>query len=396
MTDSVPKFDCIIIGGGVLGAFHAYHALNMGWRIAVLEKDSRPRGATTQNFGQVVPSGLSTQWQKFGRESLQIYRTIDQQCPISVRQNGSTYIASDSEELALIEELHEINRQHEYTSELWTAQQCRRRYPNLRSDYCQGGLFFPEEISVNPALMIHKLWNHLIDDPQLELGFRSYVNRIETSDNGNSVTVTTADGKRRCATLVIVCSGSDFQLLYPELFRESDLELVRLQMMRLKPQPDIQIPGNVLTGLSIRRYESFAQCPSWHEIKSREAADSFANRWGIHILFKQETDGGIILGDSHEYVSAAEDDAFFHELRSDINEYFLTEAEKIFELPAWDVESTWAGQYCQTKDPSGIFKTIIDDRIHIVTGIGGKGMTSSAGFAKHHLQQIASETEVAR
>ncbi|MDE5448610.1 FAD-dependent oxidoreductase, partial [Elizabethkingia meningoseptica] len=45
------EFDLIVIGGGVLGTFHAYHALEKGLKVAILEKDKAPQSATTRNFG---------------------------------------------------------------------------------------------------------------------------------------------------------------------------------------------------------------------------------------------------------------------------------------------------------------------------------------------------------
>jgi hypothetical protein len=38
---------------------------------------------------------------------------------------------------------------------------------------------------------------------------------------------------------------------------------------------------------------------------------------------------------------------------------------------------------CKTSD---IFRHTIDGRIHLLTGIGGKGMTGSAGFASENIQ----------
>ena len=66
------KTDLIIIGGGVLGTFHAYHALKNGLTVTLFEKDKQPLGATVRNFGQVVPSGMDIKWQQYGRESLRI------------------------------------------------------------------------------------------------------------------------------------------------------------------------------------------------------------------------------------------------------------------------------------------------------------------------------------
>ncbi|MDM4015609.1 TIGR03364 family FAD-dependent oxidoreductase [Roseiconus lacunae] len=390
MSVSAEKADLLVVGGGVLGAFHAYHALQKGLRVRLVERNAAPCGATVRNFGQVVPSGLDSTWQAYGRESLRIYASLQSQADLSVRQLGSIYIASDDEELGLIEELHAINRDNDYTSELWTADRCRQRYPQLRSDYCRGGLFFPEEVSVNPRLMIHRLHQWLAEQPGFEAHFNTAVIDL-TVDGLGRVNAEASDGRTFQAEKAVLCNGSEFRLLYPEMFYDSDIETVKLQMLRLGSQAGVDIPGNVLTGLSIRRYESFAQCPSWNAIKAKEPADSFAKRWGVHVLFKQEVDGSVILGDSHEYASAEAVDDLGFDLRTDINDYFVQEGRKIFDLPNWQVESSWFGVYCQTDQPEGIYNQVIDEHIHVVTGIGGKGMTSSAGYAKSSMEKITND-----
>ena len=387
MSQPESHVDLIVIGGGVLGTFHAYHALQRGMRVVLIERDARPREATVRNFGQVVPSGLDSQWQAFGRDSLRIYKAIQEQFDISVRQLGSVYMASDDEETALLEELHQINQQSDYPSEMLSASECARRYPNLRSDYCKAGLFFPEEISVGPSLMIHQLHSFLNSQENLTAHFGTCVCEIEEAGSSR-VVVRTTDGRSFSADKVIVCSGSEFRILYPELFRTSDLTLVQLQMMRLAAQPNVRLDGNILTGLSIRRYESFAECPSWSEIKSREPSDSFERQWGIHILFKQEVDGAIILGDSHQYAPASAPEQLPFAAHTPVNAFMLDEAKRIANLSSWNVESTWCGRYCQTSDPAGIMRLSVGSNVHIVTGIGGKGMTSSAGYARHHIGEI--------
>ena len=277
------RFDLIIIGGGVLGTFHAYHALKRGLTVALLERTAAPRGATVRNFGQIVPSGSDRQWQPFGRESLKIYKSIQSKFDITVRELGSIYIASDDQEVALIEELAAINAEDGYASELWSAQKCRDRYPNLRGDYCRGGLFFPEEISVNPRQMIHRLHEYLRSNAGFEVHYQTCVGELNVDER--TVLARTSRGQTILADRAIVCSGSEFQMLYPDIFSASDIDAVKLQMARLKPAVNTKLPGNILTGLSIRRYESFAQCPSWKEIKASEPEDSFWKKWGVHILF---------------------------------------------------------------------------------------------------------------
>lgn len=50
-------FDLIVVGGGIMGTFHAYHAARQNKSVLLLEKDNFPVGATVRNFGQAVSSG---------------------------------------------------------------------------------------------------------------------------------------------------------------------------------------------------------------------------------------------------------------------------------------------------------------------------------------------------
>ncbi|HAY3561987.1 TPA: TIGR03364 family FAD-dependent oxidoreductase [Elizabethkingia meningoseptica] len=380
------EFDLIVIGGGVLGTFHAHHALEKGLKVAILEKDKAPQSATTRNFGQVVPSGMDTKWQNYGRESLKIYKQLQERFDITARQNGSVYFASNEEEMTLIEELYQINKNNGYQSVLLTKEECLAKYSGLRSDYVKAGLFFPEEITVEPRTMIHRLQAYLVQEKNLKLLTYHQVNHCAVQ-NGK-VEVQTSLGNIFKAQHVIICNGSEFKTLYPELFEQSDLEVTKLQMLQTVPQPsEYVLPGSILTGLSIRRYESFYECPSFKEIKAKENADTPEKKWGVHILFKQAADGSVIIGDSHEYADVKDIDDLGYDIREDINAFMLTEARKIVDLPTYEIQRQWFGIYSQCKNHD-VFEHTIDGQIHIVTGIGGKGMTGSAGYSKENINRI--------
>ncbi|WP_340064730.1 TIGR03364 family FAD-dependent oxidoreductase [Ascidiimonas aurantiaca] len=379
------KFDIIIIGGGILGTFHAWHALKNGLRVCLVEKDNSPRGATTQNFGQVVPSGMNTKWQKWGRESLDIYKDIQSSFDISVRQNGTVYLASDQEEEQLLRELKNINKTNDYHSVMLTKKECLDRYPGLSKNYVVAGLLYPQEVTVEPRTMIHRLQKYMQETLQLVMKTNFLAVRCEKTNNG--VEVTGAHNENIIAEKVIICSGADFKYLYPNLFWESDLQVSKLQMMQTVPQKNYELKGSVLTGWSIRRYESFSECPSYPGIKANESNDSLQKKWGVHILFKQAADGSIIIGDSHQYANAAKADELGYDLNLDIDRFIMKETKKIFEFPTFDIQRKWYGTYAQCKNHD-IFQKTIDNHIHIVTGIGGKGMTGSAGFARHHIGNL--------
>jgi FAD dependent oxidoreductase TIGR03364 len=379
------KYDLIVVGGGILGTFHAYHALKKNLKVLLVERNSLPQGATVRNFGQVVPSGMDLKWQNFGRESLAIYKELQSLTDLTVRQNGTIYIASNDEEMQLIEELSQINKSNSYESHLLTKNDCLKKFDGLRSDYCNGGLFFPEEITVDSGEMIVKLHKLLIEKFGLIIQYNTTI--TATQELNGTCTATTGNGEFLEASKIIICGGSEFKTLYPNVFEESDLEVTKLQMLQTKSQGIYTLPSNILTGLTIRRYESFEECASFKSIKSKENPSSFEKKFGVHILFKQGLDGSIIIGDSHEYADAKDIDLLGYDLNMEIDEFMIDEAKKIIDLPTYEIQKRWFGIYSQCKN-NDIFEFNPSPNIHIITGIGGKGMTGSAGFSKKNIDLI--------
>jgi FAD dependent oxidoreductase TIGR03364 len=381
--------DLLIIGAGTLGTFHAKAALEQGLSVRLCERNAAPNDASVRNFGQVVPSGMTPKWQAYGRRSLEIYKALQSQTDITLRHSGSVYLASDPEEWQLLQELWEINRANGYHSELLNQQKCLARYSGLRADYCVGGLFFPDEVTVEARKMIHQVLAYLTAQKGLKYHANTLINDLRVVDTDGSMQVQASDAKGNLYTAdrAIVCSGGEFKTLFPDRFEASDLVLVKLQMLQTVPNNGPVVPGNILTGLSIRRYEAFSECPSWPAIKEGEDSDAFWKKWGVHILFKQCPDGSYILGDSHEYATAAQVSQLAFDTYPEVNDYMVREARKIFDLPTYAIQRTWAGYYAQCADQD-IYHETIDDLIHIVTGIGGKGMTAGPGYAEAHIKAL--------
>lgn len=378
-------FDCIVIGAGVVGSFHAYHAARQGWKVLLLEKDGRPNEATVRNFGMAIPSGLDQgKWQELGRRSLEIYKDIQAQFDLSVRQQGSIYFASDSTEMTLLEELAAINEKNGYPSQLVDKESCLERYPGLRASYCVGGLFFPEEVTVEPQTMIHRLIAFIGEMHGVQYKNNTQVRAI--IDKTTHSIVETSDGGQYAAPRILVCSGRDFKTLYPQQFADSDIIVTKLQMMATSPMEDFVLPSAVLSGLSIRRYESFQECPSYDRLNA-SVINEHCKKWGIHVLFKQAMDGSIILGDSHEYASVKEADQLGFECKQVINDIILQESQRIFNLPHWNITRQWNGFYAQ-RPSHEIYLEKADTHTWIITAIGGKGMTVSAGLAESHIRTL--------
>ena len=373
-------FDLIVVGAGILGTSHALMAARRGKRVALLEKDNRPVSATVRNFGQVVPSGLAGRWHTYGRRSVELYKEIQQEFDLTVRAQGSVYVASDADEWQIAQEAGVLFSEKDFPNEVLSASQTLERFPYLRESYVQGSIFFPDDLSVDPDNMVHQLIEYGMQ--KYGIAYRPDTAVLACESKGSSMEVRTARGETLQAERVVICSGSEFKLLFPKIFAQSGLIVSKLQMLQTPPLPQVKMAANVLTGLTLRRYEAFEACPSFAQLTVPKHYAEL-KKWGIHILFKQATDGSIIIGDSHEYAPATDVDALGFDLKDYINELMLAEAERIVHFPVRTLARSWAGYYAQ--HPDEVFEYEVAPRLQIITGIGGKGMTSSLGFAEENV-----------
>ena len=377
------KYDLIVIGAGVMGAFHAYHASKAGKKVLLLDKDYRQKGSSTQNFGQVVPSGMSKKWNTYGQRTLQIYEELQQFHDFTLRKNGSMYIASDADEQLLLEEVQAYHQKNGYHSEPLTAKSLMERYPDIKSSYVKSGLFFPQEMSVDPGQFVYLFTAFMKEKKYVD--YLSGACAVDIEETSAACIVKLASGQKYEAEKVLLCCGYTFQILYPEVFKNSGIVVSKLQMLQTKPLPSVRLKGNILTGLTIRRYEAFEECPSFASIQTPMHLQELKDQ-GIHILFKQADDGSIILGDSHEYAAVTD----LHKLGNHSNEHIdllmMHEVARIVDITPEDINKRWSGFYAQ--HPDKLFEKNISENIHIITGIGGKGMTSCAGFAEESIRSL--------
>ena len=378
-------FDVICIGAGALGTFHAYFAAKKGKKVLLIERDFTPYEGAVRNFGQCVASGQEIPtWRERGLKTLSTYKQIEAKTSITLRNNGTCFIASDEAEMQLLEEMQQYNTQSGYESRLLSKEDVLEKYNTVKPAYVKGALFYPQEISLEPRTAIGKIIAFVQKDVGVQ--FKNYTTVTRCERNNGKIDVQTAGGERYTADTAIICSGREFKILYPEQFKTSGLRVSKLQMMITEPMPEVALPGNILSGYSIRRYEAFHSCPSYPTLCANFKDAEVEDKYGIHILFKQAIDGSIIIGDSHEYATADNTETLDFGISTYINELMLREAKKIMELPHWNIQSYWNGYYATHTD--GIYDQQVDDGIHIITGIGGKGMSTGAGYAEEKINHL--------
>ncbi|MCX5691075.1 MAG: FAD-dependent oxidoreductase, partial [Planctomycetota bacterium] len=225
---------------------------------------------------------------------------------------------------------------------------------------------------VNPRKAIAGVAAWLATMPNIRFEFSTTATRI-TSDS-----VTTADGRTFAFDMAIVCGGADIDTLYPGMDRELGLKRCKLQMLRTVAQPaSWKLGTHIASGLTLRHYYNFTQCPTLAAVKERIARTKpELDRYGIHVMASQNDAGEVILGDSHEYDGDVEP---FD--KTIIDELMLRELAPVVNLPDWTIGQRWHGIYA--KHPSKAWVTCEPTRnVHVVTGLSGAGMTLSFGLAE--------------
>jgi FAD dependent oxidoreductase TIGR03364 len=377
--------DVLVVGTGVLGTFHAYFAALKGYKVLLVERNAFPSDASTRNFGMIAQSivPIGGLWSGYARDSAEIYRALQREHDIGARTSGSLYVAATELERRVLDEFARLYGT-DYTCAYLDAAEARYRYPFIQASYCAGALLFPDDLTLEPRRMLRQLIPYLTRQGLLDYAPHTTVISVERS--GQGCLVRDARNNSYAADRVIVCGGADCATLFPTLLEESGLRLCKLQMMRTVPQGNFTLPHALLSGLSIRRYPAFASCPSYASLLD-EPVDATLRDKGIHLLFKQRPDGSVVVGDSHAYVDVR-DAALLAELTNPaIDAAVLGYGRRMCALPSWDIQERWNGYYL-THPAQEVYTETIDGVIHIVTGIGGKGMTTGPGYARAHIDAI--------
>lgn len=383
-TSTTHSADVIVVGAGVLGTFHAYHAARKGYKTLLLERNPLPNDASTRNFGMVVQTIVEVggEWAEFARTSQEIYRALQKECDITVNPTGSLYVASTELERRVLEEFAQLQAAN-YASTYLNADEALRRYEFLQKTYCKGALFFPDDLVIDPQRMLRQLIPHLVEQKLFEFHPRTLVVAIEPAAQG--CIVRDAQGNIFTADRVFLCNGTEYRTLFPTHFASSPLQICKLQMMRTVAQPGLLIPHALLSGFSIRRYPAFKSCPS-HALLETQEMEQHLRDSGIHLLIRQNADASITIGDSHEYAPLQEASAGEERTNWQINEILLDSAHRMLRLPDWRLQQMWNGYY-MVNPSAEIYTETIEGVIHIVTGIAGKGMSTGPGFARHHIER---------
>jgi FAD dependent oxidoreductase TIGR03364 len=369
----MPKPTAIVIGAGITGLAIARALAIKGYAVTIMERSHQATGASIRNFGMVWPIG-----QPEGRlyeraiRSRNIWKEISNTGAFSCDQTGSLHLAYNETEWQVLQELYEQFKQERQVT-LLTPEQVVERSPAVLPLQLIGGLYSTDEATVDPREAISCLPTYLQEQHDINCMWGKCVSYV--ADN----TVYVGLNEQYSADLIFICSGVDFETLYPEVFSRHPITRCKLQMMRFGVQPDNwQIGPALCGGLSLVHYKSFSAAPSILLLRRRyeqELPDHL--RWGVHVMVSQNNRYELTVGDSHEYGLSPDpfDKAYINQL---ILDYLKTFAR----FKSNTITATWNGVYAKlTNGESHLFESP-EPGVYIFNGLGGAGMTLSFGLAE--------------
>ncbi len=372
--------DVAIIGGGIVGLAHALAALKKGLRVVLFEREQFAIGASVRNFGLLWPigqepgSGLHR-----ALRSREIWNEVAEASGTWLKPNGSLHLAYHDDEWDVINEFAEMYKDEPYDITLLTPNQAvlhSMRSKNIKTDRLKGVLWSTTEATVNPREAIRNIPLWLSEKFGLVTRFGSVVTSIEMPHVKTGMETWKVDK-------VFICSGADFETLYPQTFSDHKMIKCKLQMMKATSSRQFDLGPSLCAGLTLRHYQAFRKCPSLAKVDARydELLPDYKKE-GIHVLVSQNNYGELIIGDSHHYGKTME--PFDTEK---INNIILDYLGTFVDFEGLQIVERWNGVYPKTSDGGNLIVDVERD-VKIVNGLGGAGMTLSFGLA----EEIIAET----
>ncbi|RYG33613.1 TIGR03364 family FAD-dependent oxidoreductase [bacterium] len=374
-----PRYDVAIVGAGILGLAHAYHLARAGKRVVVCERHPRAVGASVRNFGMVWPIGQPPgEMREIALRSREIWLEMLEASGIWHRRTGSLHLAYHEDEAAVLQEFVDLAPANGYECEMLAPAQALDRSPVIRSEGLLAAMGSASELCVNPRRVLAALPDYL---RKLGVEFRFGAAATDVEEG-----LLVAGGQEIRADNILLCTGDDFESLFPERFAASGLARIKLQMLKARfKRPGTEIGPHLCAGLTLGHYGNFRVCERLAPAMERFARELPEHvRWGVHLLVSQHEDGSLTVGDSHETVDVA--DPF---LRESIDRLILDYLDTFLPLEGLEIVERWHGVYAKHPKQGYLIDRPLPG-VMIVTGVGGAGMTLSFGLAERVVGLLSS------
>ncbi|GAB3252399.1 TIGR03364 family FAD-dependent oxidoreductase [Chitinimonas naiadis] len=356
-----------IVGAGIVGLAHALAAAKRGYAVTVFERDAEAIGASVRNFGLGLSLGQPEgEMLTLAQRTRELWLDLLPATDSWYKAQGSLTVARNAAEMAVLEAFQSEHGAAYATRLLSAARVAEHHAIGL------GGLYSPSEIALEARRVIPALAKWLAKAYDVVFHYGTQVNAIELPQIHTSRGVYPAER-------AIVCSGHDFQTLYPEAYAPLGLRRCALQMLRVA-NPGIHLGPALMTGLSTLHYASFTQSPALTAPLTALREQVLRNRpavleHGVHLIVQQVGESGeLIIGDSHHY---GETVSPFKP--AEIEDLLLGLAEGLLNRPLQVLER-WQGVYAS--GPRAYEVQQAAEGVQAVTITAGVGMSIALGLAE--------------
>jgi FAD dependent oxidoreductase TIGR03364 len=366
-------FDIAVVGGGIVGVAHALASAKAGRSVVLFERSIPAVGASVRNFGLVWPVGQPAgPRHERALRSREIWKEVAASANLYLADTGSLHLAYREDEWALLEEFSETPSGSAHGRGLITPAEALGRCRAVNPSGLLGALWSPTECTVDPRQAIRALPGWLASAHGVEVVHGATVKAV------NLPLIETSAGSWK-AEQALVCSGPDFETLYPEVFAAAEITRCKLQMMRTAPQPSgWQLGPALCAGLTLAHYDAFKACTRLADLEARFRSEyPFHTAHGIHVLLSQTSTGELTIGDSHHYGLTVNP---FD--REDIDRAILDYLGTFATAPSLALAERWHGVYPRMTNGESGFVISPAPGVRIVNGLGGAGMTLSFGLAE--------------
>lgn len=372
---SQPK--AIVVGAGILGLAYARSLKNRGYEVDVFERSVKASGSSIRNFGMVWPIGqpAGTLLNR-AMKSREIWIDLCKSANIWLKQTGSLQLLSNELEFEMGKEFLEREVKHRPKLQLLNKAETKKLFPYAHSKNNYGAIYSGTEIIVEAREAIRQIPMYLEEQEGIKFHFNTPI--LGITNKG----VTTANKHRFEADIIIICSGYETNILYPEVFEAAPISISQLNMLRSYPISQ-NVPA-LCAGLSFLHYGSYENLPSSTQYK-KWATDTFPKQvyHGIHLLISQNYNNQLTIGDSHDY-------GMHHEpfQQHDVDQLIIDYLNYVMEIPNLEISQRWTGQYLKLQNGKSEWFEEIESGVYIANGPGGAGMTLGFGMAEDTLSNL--------
>jgi FAD dependent oxidoreductase TIGR03364 len=361
--------DLVVVGAGVVGLSHAWHAVRAGLRVVVVERDERAVGASVRNFGHVCTTAQAGEVLDLAVVAREEWLRLGAEAGLPILRNGTVVVARTAAQARVLDEFAAERGAAVRPLTVAEAQD--------RLGFAPAGLVaalhLPDDLRLDPVTAAAAFAAHL-ETLGVEFRWRTNVLALEPglvrTTRGDLVTART-----------VLAVGHDVDRFFPDAADDHGLVRCRLRMLEVD-SPSGVLPPAVLTGSSMLRYDGFAQQPSAADVRAELATATPAMlEQGVNLMLTQRPDGRLVIGDTHHY--GVTEDPFEDEASDDL---VLREMERLLGAPL-TVRRRWRGVYASSpKAPFLVTEPVPGVTVASVTT--GIGMTTALGLAKRTVDRL--------